>query len=120
MLNNYAVALFTFEYNKYTFTEVKSREERNSQFFAEDQSLLDNVATDSWLIESNEATANYWQIDEQRQDSVLLQLEEPEDRMKLAMEREHQIGSIVQSIADLKHIFKVRYMQNFTSMYCNE
>lgn len=87
-------------------TQVKSREERNSQFFAEDQSLLDNVATDSWLTESNEATNDYWQNNEQRQDSVLLQLEEPEDRMKLALEREEQIGSIVQSIADLKHIFK--------------
>ncbi|KAM0735705.1 Syntaxin-16 [Formica fusca] len=87
-------------------TQVKSREERNSQFFAEDQSFLDNVATDSWLTESNEATADYWQKNEQRQDSVLLQLEEPEDRVKLALEREEQIGSIVQSIADLKHIFK--------------
>ncbi|XP_072757464.1 syntaxin-16 [Anoplolepis gracilipes] len=87
-------------------TQVKSREERNSQFFTEDQSLLDNVATDSWLTESNEATADYWQKNEQRQDSVLLQLEESEDRIKLALEREEQIGSIVQSIADLKHIFK--------------
>ncbi|XP_012217421.1 syntaxin-16 [Linepithema humile] len=87
-------------------TQVKSREERNSQFFAEDQSFLDNVATDSWLTESNEASNDYWQKNQQRQDSVLLQLEEPEDRMKLALEREEQIGSIVQSIADLKHIFK--------------
>ncbi|XP_011165625.1 syntaxin-16 [Solenopsis invicta] len=87
-------------------TQVKSREERNNQFFAEDQSLLDNVATDSWLTESNEASSDYWPKTEQRQDSVLLQLEEPEDRMKLAMEREEQIGSIVQSIADLKYIFK--------------
>jgi len=92
------------------FTEVKSREERNNQFFTEDQSLLDNVATDSWLTDSNEASANYWQKGEQRQDSVLLQLEEPEDRMKLALEREEQIGSIVQSIADLKYIFKVSCM----------
>lgn len=98
-----------FSYNKF-LAEVKSREERNSQFFAEDQYLLDNVATDSWLTESNEATA--WQKNEQRQDSVLLQLEEPEDRMKLALEREEQIGSIVQSIADLKHIFKVNCMRN--------
>lgn len=87
-------------------TQVQSREERNNQFFAEDQSLLNNVATDSWLTESNEAAGDYWQRNEQRQDSVLLQLEEPEDRMKLAVEREEQIGSIVQSIADLKHIFK--------------
>lgn len=87
-------------------TQVKSREERNNQFFAEDQSLLNNLATDSWVTELNEAAGDYWPKNEQRQDSVLLQLEEPEDRMKLAMEREEQIGSIVQSIADLKHIFK--------------
>lgn len=92
---------------------MKSREERNSQFFAEDQSLLNNIATDSWLTESNEATADYWQKNEQRQDSVLLQLEEPEDRMKLALEREEQIGNIVQSIGDLKHIFKVNYIRNY-------
>lgn len=89
---------------------MKSREERNNQFFAEDQSLLDNIATDSWLTESNEATGNYWQKNEQRQDSVLLQLEESENRVKLAIEREEQIGSIVQSIADLKYIFKVNYI----------
>lgn len=89
---------------------MKSREERNNQFFAEDQSLLDNIATDSWLTESNEASGDYWKRNEQRQDSVLLQLEEPEDRMKLAMEREEQIGNIVHSISDLKYIFKVNYM----------
>lgn len=89
---------------------MKSREERNSRFFAEDQTFLNNVATDSWLTESNEASNHYWQKNEQRQDSVLLQLEEPEDRMKLALEREEQIGSIVQSIADLKHIFKVTHI----------
>ncbi|KAL6268630.1 hypothetical protein P5V15_001764 [Pogonomyrmex californicus] len=86
-------------------TQVKSREERNNQFFTEDQSLLNNVSTDSWLIEPNEAS-DYWQKSEQRQDSVLLQLEESEDRMKLAMEREEQIGNIVHSIGDLKYIFK--------------
>lgn len=89
---------------------MKSREERNNQFFAEDQSLLDNVANDSWLTELNEAAGDYWQKSGQRQDSVLLQLEESEDRMKLAMEREEQIGNIVQSIGDLKHIFKVNCM----------
>lgn len=89
---------------------MKSREERSNQFFTEDQSLLDNIVTDSWVTESNEASASYWQQDEQKQDFVLLQLEEPEDRMKLALEREEQIGNIVQSIGDLKHIFKVSSM----------
>lgn len=86
---------------------MKSREERNSQFFAEDQSLLDNVINDSWLTESNDVTTDHWQNIEQRQESVLLQLEETENRTRLASEREEQIGSIVQSIADLKYIFKV-------------
>lgn len=60
-------------------------------------------------MESNETNSDSWDNrEQQQQDSVLLQLEDPEDRMKLAVEREEQIGNIVQSIADLRHIFKVR------------
>ncbi|KAL2733745.1 syntaxin-16 [Vespula squamosa] len=87
-------------------TQIKSREERSNQFFSEDQSFLNNMASASWLMESNDTKTNYWEEDEQRQDSVLLQLEDPEERLKVAVEREQQIGSIVQSIADLKYIFK--------------
>ncbi|XP_035725354.1 syntaxin-16-like [Vespa mandarinia] len=87
-------------------TQIKSREERSNQFFSEDQSFLNNVASASWLMESNDPKTNYWEEDEQRQESVLLQLEDPEERLKVAVEREQQIGSIVQSIADLKYIFK--------------
>lgn len=59
-------------------------------------------------MESNETNSDSWDNrEQQQQDSVLLQLEDPEDRMKLAAEREEQIGNIVQSIADLRHIFKV-------------
>lgn len=87
-------------------TQVKSREERSNQFFTEDQAFLTDTLTDSWLTESNQGNTDFWVTDEQRQDSVLLQLEDTEDRMKLALEREEQIGSIVQSIADLRHIFK--------------
>ncbi|XP_046819984.1 syntaxin-16 [Vespa crabro] len=87
-------------------TQIKSREERSNQFFSEDQSFLNNMASASWLMESNDAKTNYWEEDEQRQESVLLQLEDPEERLKVAVEREQQIGSIVQSIADLKYIFK--------------
>lgn len=88
---------------------MKSREERSNQFFTEDQSIfLNNTAGDTWLMESNETSVDLWHENEQRQSSVLLQLEDPEDRMKLALEREEQIGNIVQSIADLRHIFKVR------------
>lgn len=65
------------------------------------------MASASWLMESNDPKTNYWEEDEQQQESVLLQLEDPEERLKVAVEREQQIGSIVQSIADLKYIFKV-------------
>ncbi|XP_017798176.1 PREDICTED: syntaxin-16 [Habropoda laboriosa] len=88
-------------------TQIKSREERSNQFFTEDQSIfLNNTATDTWLMESYEANSDSWYNTEQRQESVLLQLEDPEDRMKLTMEREEQIGNIVQSIVELRHIFK--------------
>lgn len=91
----------------YYLTQVKSREERSNQFFTEDQSIfLNNASTDTWLMESNETSTDSWHENEQRQNSVLLQLEDSEDRTKLALEREEQIGNIVQSIADLRHIFK--------------
>lgn len=65
--------------------------------------------TDTWLLESNETNSDSWNhSQQQQQDSVLLQLEDSDDRIKLAVEREEQIGNIVQSIADLRHIFKVR------------
>ncbi|KAI4495027.1 PREDICTED: syntaxin-16 [Polistes canadensis] len=81
-------------------TQIKSREERSNQFFSED------MASASWLMESNDSKIDYWEEDEQRQESVLLHLEDPEERLKVAVEREQQIGNIVQSIADLKYIFK--------------
>ncbi|XP_053980738.1 syntaxin-16 [Hylaeus volcanicus] len=91
----------------YYLTQVKSREERSNQFFTEDQSIFsNNTGTDTWLMESSETNSETWHVNEQRQDSVLLQLEDTEDRIKLAEEREEQIGSIVQSIADLRYIFK--------------
>ncbi|XP_015172748.1 PREDICTED: syntaxin-16 [Polistes dominula] len=81
-------------------TQIKSREERSNQFFSED------MASASWLMESNDSKTDYWEEDEQRQESVLLHLEDPEERLKMAVEREQQIGNIVQSISDLKYIFK--------------
>ncbi|XP_078036473.1 syntaxin 16 [Augochlora pura] len=88
-------------------TQIQSREERSNQFFTEDQSIFSNNATnDTWLLDYEQTNAESWYENEQRQDSVLLQLEDPKDRMKFAMEREEQIGSIVQSIADLRHIFE--------------
>lgn len=75
--------------------------------------------TDTWLVESNETIANSWHENEQRQDSVLLQLEDTEDRTRLALEREEQIGNIVQSISDLRHIFKVREFDNCISFVEN-
>lgn len=66
-------------------------------------------------MEGNETNTDSWHARQEKQESVLLQLEEPEDRMKLALEREEQIGNIVQSIADLRHIFKVRILKDWYS-----
>lgn len=89
--------------------EMKSREERSNQYFTEDQSIFSNNATsDTWLLDSGQTNVESWCENEHHQDSVLVQLDDPEDRMKFALEREEQIGSIVQSITDLRHVFKVR------------
>ncbi|XP_011309680.1 syntaxin-16 [Fopius arisanus] len=89
--------------------QVNSREERNRPFFEEDQLLLPDVSTDSWVPDNNynEPNDQFWQpVQQQRQESVLLQLEEAENSMRQAAEREQEVGHIVQSIADLNYIFK--------------
>lgn len=98
--------------------EMKSREERSNQYFTEDQSIfLNNATSDTWLLDSGQANAESWYENEQQQDALLVQLDDPKDRMKFAMEREEQIGSIVQSIADLRHVFKVRDTNSFYSLH---
>ena len=92
------------------FTEINSREERNRQFFADDETLQSNAATDSWPSFS-QSDDNFWQTGEQRQQSVLLQIEESEELMKQAAEREQEVGHIVRSISDLNHIFKVSLLK---------
>ncbi|XP_063990098.1 syntaxin-16 [Diachasmimorpha longicaudata] len=88
--------------------QVNSREERNRQFFEDDQLLLPNFSADSWTESNyNESNDQFWQpMQQQRQESVLLQLEEAEISMRQAAEREQEVGHIVQSIADLNYIFK--------------
>ncbi|XP_015108919.1 syntaxin-16 [Diachasma alloeum] len=89
--------------------QVNSREERNRPFFEEDQLLLPDISADSWVTENNynEPNDQFWQpMQQQRQESVLLQLEEAENSMRQAAEREQEVGHIVQSIADLNYIFK--------------
>ncbi|XP_015601519.1 syntaxin-16 [Cephus cinctus] len=88
--------------------QINSREERNRQYFTEDETLLRNVTTDSWLSEPSyeENSSDYWQQGPRQQESVLLQIDDPEQRMRLAEEREKEVGHIVQSISDLNHIFK--------------
>lgn len=87
---------------------MNSREERNRPFFEEDRPLLTDISTDSWQPEftNNESTDQFWQP-RQKQESVLLKLEEAEESMKVAEEREQEVGHIVQSISDLNYIFKV-------------
>lgn len=96
--------------DSYTFfAEMNSREERNRQFFADDDSLVTNSATDSWLTEPtfSQNEEILWQTGIQKQESVLLQIEESEELMRQAAEREQEVGHIVRSISDLNHIFKV-------------
>ncbi|KAK0088028.1 hypothetical protein PV325_013433 [Microctonus aethiopoides] len=87
--------------------QVNSREERNRPFFEEDRLLLTDISTDSWQPEfqNNESTDQFWQP-RQKQESVLLKLEEAEESMKVAEEREQEVSHIVQSISDLNYIFK--------------
>ncbi|XP_031845021.1 syntaxin 16 [Nomia melanderi] len=88
-------------------TQMKSREERSNQYFTEDQSIfLNNATSDTWLLDSGQTNVESWYENEHHQETVLVQLDDPGDRMKFALEREEQIGSIVQSIADLRHVFK--------------
>ncbi|XP_034935935.1 syntaxin-16 isoform X2 [Chelonus insularis] len=87
--------------------QINSREERNRPFFEEDQMLIPDVSMDSWPAESS-LTENdqFWQLQQQRQETVLVQLEDMEQSIKNAEEREQEVSHIVQSIADLNHIFK--------------
>ena len=91
------------------FSEVNSREERNRQFFEEEQTPVLNGSVDLWLSESTheDSTSNYWQQDQQQQQSVLLNFDDAEENIRLAMEREQEVGHIVHSISELNHIFKV-------------
>ncbi|CAG5108574.1 Similar to Stx16: Syntaxin-16 (Mus musculus) [Cotesia congregata] len=88
--------------------QLNSREERNRPFFGEDR-MLPDISMDSWAGESpsNEINDQFWQPrQQQKQETVLLMLEDAEESMRQAVEREQEVTHIVQSIADLNHIFK--------------
>lgn len=99
---------------------MNSREERNRQFFTDDESLLLNPGTDSWLTEPSfsQSDENFWQSGAQTQKSVLLQIEESEELVRQATEREQEVGHIVRSISDLNHIFKVSLLRYYFSRLC--
>lgn len=80
-----------------------------------DQVFVENGSSDQWLTDTpadndNDSSDYYWQAAPQQMqlgESVLLQLEEAENNVKMAGQRQNQVGHIVQSISELNHIFKV-------------
>lgn len=91
--------------------EIQKREERNSLFFIEDGTAnsITEHSTDFWLddVETKDIDTEFVQNNQQYQDSVLLQIEDADENVKLASEREHQVNHIVKSISELHHVFKV-------------
>ncbi|CAD6208402.1 GSCOCG00003410001-RA-CDS [Cotesia congregata] len=99
--------------------QLNSREERNRPFFGEDR-MLPDISMDSWAGESpsNEINDQFWQPrQQQKQETVLLMLEDAEESMRQAVEREQEVTHIVQSIADLNHIFKVSSKVSIINYY---
>ncbi|KAF7990459.1 hypothetical protein HCN44_000264 [Aphidius gifuensis] len=90
--------------------QINSREERNRPFFEEDQMFFPDNSNDSWTTGTNyndNNTEQYWELSQQqKQQSVLLQIEEAEENIRIAAEREQEVGHIVQSITDLNYVFK--------------
>lgn len=80
--------------------------------------MLPDVSVDSWPAESpsNEINDQFWQPrQQQKQETVLLMLEDAEESMKQAVEREQEVNHIVQSIADLNYIFKVGWKSSIVN-----
>lgn len=98
------------------FLDINSREERNKLFFDDEPFNMSNKtsSTDYWLSESaNEPNSSFWP-NKQKQDSVLLQLDDTEQEVRIAVEREQEVEHIVQSISELHSVFKVHlYYKNF-------
>ncbi|XP_014217438.1 syntaxin-16 [Copidosoma floridanum] len=89
--------------------KINSREERNRLFFDDEPfNLMNNKSSSEfWLTEpsNNDSASNSWQ-GQQHQDSVLLQLDDTEQNVRIAMEREQEVEHIVQSISELHDVFK--------------
>lgn len=92
-------------------SEINSREERNRLFFDDEPFNMMSKSTDYWLNDSVsiESGSSSWQS-QQRQDSVLLQLDDAEQDVRIAVEREQEVENIVQSISELHNVFKVSFI----------
>ncbi|KAJ8668885.1 hypothetical protein QAD02_000144 [Eretmocerus hayati] len=87
--------------------KINSREERNRLFFDDEIFNLTNQTPDYWLSDSadNNTSSSSWD-NQQRQDSILLQLDDAEQSVRIAMEREQEVQTIVQNISELNSVFK--------------
>ena len=79
--------------------------------------MMMSKSSDYWLNDSinSEPSSSLWQS-EQRQDSVLLQLEDTEQNVRIAVEREQEVENIVKSISELHDVFKVTFDAIFISL----
>ena len=64
---------------------------------------------DLWLPESAQqgTSSTMWPQAQQKQKSVLLDFDDAEENIRLAEEREREVGRIVHSISELNHVFEV-------------
>ncbi|KAJ8676521.1 hypothetical protein QAD02_012308 [Eretmocerus hayati] len=87
--------------------KINSREERNRLFFDDEIFNLTNQTPDYCLSDSadNNTSSSSWD-NQQRQDSILLQLDDAEQIVRIAMEREQEVQTIVQNISELNSVFK--------------
>lgn len=64
-------------------------------------------SSDYWLNESiSNESSSLWQ-GQQKQDHVLLQLDDVEQDVRIAVEREKEVEHIVKNITELHDVFKV-------------
>ncbi|XP_012265452.1 syntaxin-16 [Athalia rosae] len=92
--------------------QLNSREERSRQYFSDDQEFLSIEPLDSWAtdmkfahVSSGSGSSCDQQHMNQMQQEILLHFDD-EQRTRQAKMREQEVVHIVQSIAELNHIFK--------------
>ena len=76
--------------------------------------MMNNKSSDLWLNESSniETSTTMWQT-QQQQDSILLQLDDAEQNVRIAVEREQEVENIVKNISELHSVFKVSLLYNY-------